>query len=152
MAARELRLIRLFLGLTTNIREETMQYPDNLKYTKEHEWILVDGSVGIIGITEFAQSELGEIVYVEVDTVGESIARDEVFGTVEAVKTTSDLFMPVSGKVIAFNEEIDEKEGDNPAVINEDPYGKGWIIKVELSDLSELDKLMDAAAYKELVG
>ncbi|MCB0693888.1 MAG: glycine cleavage system protein GcvH [Saprospiraceae bacterium] len=129
-----------------------MQYPDNLKYTKEHEWILVDGSVGIIGITEFAQSELGEIVYVEVDTVGESIARDEVFGTVEAVKTTSDLFMPVSGKVIAFNEEIDEKEGDNPAVINEDPYGKGWIIKVELSDLSELDKLMDAAAYKELVG
>ena len=129
-----------------------MQYQDNLKYTKEHEWILVDGSVGIIGITEFAQSELGEIVYVEVDTVGESIARDEVFGTVEAVKTTSDLFMPVSGKVIAFNEEIDEKEGDNPAVINEDPYGKGWIIKVELSDLSELDKLMDAAAYKELVG
>lgn len=129
-----------------------MQYPDHLKYTKEHEWILVDGSVGIIGITEFAQSELGEIVYVEVDTVGESIARDEVFGTVEAVKTTSDLFMPVSGKVIAFNEEIDEKEGDNPAVINEDPYGKGWIIKVELSDLSELDKLMDAAAYKELVG
>lgn len=152
VAARELRLIRLFLGLTTNTREETMQYPDNLKYTKEHEWILVDGSVGIIGITEFAQSELGEIVYVEVDTVGESIARDEVFGTVEAVKTTSDLFMPVSGKVIAFNEEIDEKEGDNPAVINEDPYGKGWIIKVELSDLSELDKLMDAAAYKELVG
>lgn len=129
-----------------------MQYPDNLKYTKEHEWILIEGSVGTIGITEFAQSELGEIVYVEVDTVGETIARDEVFGTVEAVKTTSDLFMPVSGKIIAFNEEIDEKEGDNPAVINEDPYGKGWIIKVELSDKSELDQLMDAKAYQELIG
>lgn len=145
-------MFRLFLGLTTNIREETMQYPDNLKYTKEHEWILIEGSVGTIGITEFAQSELGEIVYVEVDTVGETIARDEVFGTVEAVKTTSDLFMPVSGKIIAFNEEIDEKEGDNPAVINEDPYGKGWIIKVELSDKSELDQLMDAKAYQELIG
>jgi glycine cleavage system H protein len=129
-----------------------MEYPANLKYTKEHEWILIEGNTGIIGITEFAQSELGEIVYVEVDTVGETIARDEVFGTVEAVKTTSDLFMPVSGKIIAFNEEIDEKEGDNPAIINEDPYGKGWVIKVELTDPSELADLMDAAAYSALVG
>ncbi len=129
-----------------------MQYPDNLKYTKEHEWILIEGNTGTIGITEFAQSELGEIVYVEVDTVGETIARDDVFGTVEAVKTTSDLFMPVSGKIIAFNEEIDEKEGDNPAIINEDPYGRGWVIKVELTDPSELDDLMDAAAYTALVG
>lgn len=129
-----------------------MEYPANLKYTKEHEWILIEGNTGTIGITEFAQSELGEIVYVEVDTVGETIARDEVFGTVEAVKTTSDLFMPVSGKIIAFNEEIDEKEGDNPAIINEDPYGKGWVIKVELTDPSELADLMDAAAYSALVG
>ncbi len=129
-----------------------MQYPDNLKYTKEHEWILVEGKTAVVGITEFAQSELGEIVYVEVDTVGETIGIDEVFGTVEAVKTTSDLFMPISGKIIAFNEEIDEKEGDNPAVINEDPYGKGWVIKIELTNPSELDGLMDAAAYKALVG
>ncbi|MCF8236911.1 MAG: glycine cleavage system protein GcvH [Saprospiraceae bacterium] len=129
-----------------------MQYPDNLKYTKEHEWILVEGNKAVIGITEFAQSELGEIVYVEVDTVGETIGIDEVFGTVEAVKTTSDLFMPVSGKIIAFNEEIDEKEGDNPAIINEDPYGKGWVIKIEMTDPSELDALMDAAAYQSLVG
>lgn len=129
-----------------------MQFPDNLRYTREHEWILVEGNIGTIGITEFAQSELGEIVYVEVETIGESLGKDDIFGTVEAVKTTSDLFMPVSGKVIAFNEEIDEKEGDNPGVINEDPYGKGWLIKVELSDLSELDGLMDAAAYGALVG
>jgi len=129
-----------------------MQFPENLRYTREHEWILVEGNVGTIGITEFAQSELGEIVYVEVETVGESLGKDDVFGTVEAVKTTSDLFMPVSGKIIAFNEEIDEKGGDNPAVINEDPYGKGWLIKVELSDLSQLDGLMDAAAYGGLVG
>ncbi len=129
-----------------------MQYPDNLKYTKEHEWILVEGNTAVVGITEFAQSELGEIVYVEVDTVGETIGIDDVFGTVEAVKTTSDLFMPVSGKIVAFNEEIDEKEGDNPAVINEDPYGKGWIIKIEMTDPKELDGLMDAAAYQDLVG
>ncbi len=129
-----------------------MQYPDNLKYTKEHEWILIEGNTGTIGITEFAQSELGEIVYVEVDTVGETLGRDDVFGTVEAVKTTSDLFMPVSGKIIAFNEEIDEKEGDNPGMINEDPYGKGWVIKVELTDPSELNDLMDADAYQAMVG
>lgn len=128
-----------------------MQIPDNLRYTREHEWILVEGNTGTIGITDFAQSELGEIVYVEVDTVGESLNRDDVFGTVEAVKTTSDLFMPVSGKILAFNESLDEKGGDNPGLINESPYDQGWIIKVELSDPSELDALLDADAYRKLV-
>lgn len=128
-----------------------MQIPDNLRYTREHEWILVEGNTGTIGITDFAQSELGEIVYVEVDTVGESLKRDDVFGTVEAVKTTSDLFMPVSGKILAFNDSLDEKGGDNPALINESPYDQGWIIKVELSDPSELNALLDADAYRKLV-
>lgn len=128
-----------------------MQIPDNLRYTREHEWILVEGNTGTIGITDFAQSELGEIVYVEVDTVGESLNRDDVFGTVEAVKTTSDLFMPVSGKILAFNESLDEKGGDNPGLINESPYDQGWIIKVELSDPSELNALLDADAYRKLV-
>lgn len=128
-----------------------MNLPENLRYTREHEWIRVDGNIGTIGITDFAQSELGEIVYVEVDTVGETLGKDEVFGTVEAVKTTSDLFMPVSGKIVAFNTDIDEKGGDNPALINEDPYDKGWIIRVELSDPSELDALLDAEAYKAVI-
>ncbi len=128
-----------------------MNFPDNLRYTKDHEWVRVDGNIGTIGITDFAQSELGEIVYVEVDTVGETLNKEDVFGTVEAVKTTSDLFMPVSGKIIAFNSALDEKEGDNPALINEDPYGNGWIIQVELSDPSEWDELLDVAAYSALV-
>ena len=127
-----------------------MNIPENLKYSKEHEWVSVEGNIATIGITDFAQSELGDLVYVEVETVGETIEIEEIFGTVEAVKTTSDLFMPVSGKVIEFNTEIDENEGDNPSVINEDPYEAGWIIKIELSDASELDALMDAAAYAEL--
>ena len=130
-----------------------MEFPKSLKYTKEHEWIRLEGdNVAYVGITDFAQGELGELVYVEVDTVGITVSKDEIFGTVEAVKTTSDLFMPVSGKVLEFNPEIDENDGDNPAVINSDPYGDGWIIKVELSDPSELDGLMDAAAYEALVG
>jgi len=130
-----------------------MEFPANLKYTKEHEWIRVEnGNIAYIGITDFAQSELGEIVYVEVDTVGESLAQDDVFGTVEAVKTTSDLFMPVSGKVLAFNPALDENEGDDPTLANSSPYGDGWIIKIELTDPAELDELMDAAAYQELVG
>ena len=129
-----------------------MNIPANLRYSKEHEWVKVDGNVATIGITDFAQGELGDLVYVEVETVGESIDKDEIFGTVEAVKTTSDLFMPVSGKVIEFNQEIDENEGDNPSVINEDPYEKGWVIKVEMNDLSELEDLMDAEAYGELIG
>lgn len=129
-----------------------MEFPNELRYTADHEWIRVEGNVGTIGITAFAQSELGDIVYVEVDTVGDVLDKATIFGTVEAVKTTSDLFMPVSGKVIAFNDAIDEKGGDNPSLINEDPYGQGWIIKVELSDPSELDALMDASAYEQFIG
>jgi glycine cleavage system H protein len=129
-----------------------MNFPDNLRYTHEHEWVRLDGNIATIGITDFAQSELGEIVYVEVDTVGESLNKDDVFGTVEAVKTTSDLFMPLSGKIIAFNAAIDEKEGDNPALINEDPYTEGWLVQVELSDPTEWDTLLTADAYKDIVG
>lgn len=128
-----------------------MNIPDNLRYSKEHEWVKVDGNIATIGITDFAQGELGDLVYVEVETVGESIEKDDIFGTVEAVKTTSDLFMPISGKVLEFNSEIDENEGDNPSLINEDPYEAGWVIKVEISDESELDDLMDAEAYGELI-
>ncbi len=130
-----------------------MNHPENLKYTKEHEWVKVEGDdVAVIGITDFAQSELGELVYVEVDTVGDSIDKDEVFGTVEAVKTTSDLFMPVSGEVLEFNSELDEAEGDNPGLINEDPYEGGWIVKIKMSDTSELDELLDHEAYLALIG
>jgi glycine cleavage system H protein len=130
-----------------------MNIPDSLKYTNEHEWVRIeDGDIAVIGITDFAQSELGELVYIEVDTVGESIDKDEVFGTVEAVKTTSDLFMPVSGEVLEFNDELNEDEGDNPGIINEDPYGKGWIVKIKMSDTSELDELLDNKAYSELIG
>ncbi len=128
-----------------------MNTPKELKYTKDHEWVSVDGDVATVGITDFAQKELDELVYVEVETVGETLAQEEVFGTVEAVKTTSDLFMPVSGEILEFNEELDENKGDNPTMVNEDPYGKGWIVKIKLSDLSELDSLMDAAAYTDLV-
>jgi len=129
-----------------------MNFPDNLKYTKEHEWLLLDGNQATIGITEFAQSELGDIVYVEVESVGDQVSKDDIFGTVEAVKTTSDLFMPVSGKVIEFNPELDEKDGNDPTLINSDPYGKGWIIKIELSNTEELDQLLDAASYRSLIG
>ncbi len=129
-----------------------MKLPDNLKYTEEHEWVKIEGNVATVGITDFAQGELGELVYVEVDTVGEKIARGEVFGTVEAVKTTSDLYMPLSGKVIEFNPKLDESEGDDPTLINSDPYGDGWIIKIEVADLQELEGLMDAAAYKKVIG
>lgn len=129
-----------------------MKFPESLKYTNEHEWVRLeeDGTV-VVGITDFAQSELGELVYVEVDTVGEEIEKDEVFGTVEAVKTTSDLFMPISGEVLEFNPELDENEGDNPGLLNEDPYEAGWIIKIKPSDPMELEDLMDAEAYKEMV-
>ena len=128
-----------------------MNFPDNLKYTEEHEWIRVEGNTAYVGITDFAQGELGELVYVEVETVGETVEQDEVFGTVEAVKTTSDLFMPVSGKIVAFNPALDENEGDNPGLINEDPYGEGWIIQIEMTDSSQLESLLDAAAYQELI-
>jgi len=128
-----------------------MNIPKDLKYSKEHEWLRVEGNIAYVGITDFAQGELGELVYVEVDTLGEELSRDDVFGTVEAVKTTSELFMPVSGKVLEFNPEIDESEGDNPAAINEDPYGNGWIVKIELSNMAELDDLLDADAYEALI-
>lgn len=129
-----------------------MSYPADLKYTKEHEWIRA-GSDGIatIGITDFAQGELGEIVYVEVETVGESLEKDEVFGTIEAVKTTSDLFMPVSGEILELNEAISEKGGDDPTLINNDPYGEGWLVKIKISDASELDHLLDAQAYEAML-
>ena len=129
-----------------------MNFPDGLLYTKEHEWIKIDGNQAVIGITAFAQSELGDLVYVEIDTIGDVIERDEVFGTVEAVKTTSDLFMPVTGKVLEFNPAINENEGNDPTLINSDPYGDGWIIKIELTDLSQLEDLLDASAYKALIG
>lgn len=125
-----------------------MNIPENLKYTKDHEWVSVDGNVATIGVTDFAQGELGDIVYVEVETEGESLGKEEVFGSVEAVKTVSDLFMPVSGEITEFNSDLEA----NPEVVNSDPYGKGWMIKVELSDASELDGLLDAAAYASLVG
>ena len=121
-----------------------MNSPDNLKYTKDHEWIKIDGDIATIGITDFAQSELGDIVYVEVETVGETFDKDEVFGTVEAVKTVSDLFLPLTGKIIEFNEELENE----PEMVNEEPYEKGWMIKMEISDHSEVKELMDAQAYK----
>ncbi len=126
-----------------------MGFPDNCKYTEDHEWVRVEnGNVAYVGITDFAQSELGELVYIEVETVGKSVAAHAVFGTVEAVKTTSDLFMPVTGKVLEFNPGLDDSKGGNPALINEDPYGKGWIVKIELANPADLDGLMDAAAYQ----
>lgn len=129
-----------------------MNIPSDLKYTEEHEWLRLEGDdIAYIGITDFAQSELGEIVYVEVDTVGESIDKGDVFGTVEAVKTTADLFMPVSGEILEFNEILDENEGDAPETINEDPYEKGWIVKIKLSDPSELEALMDSEAYQAIL-
>ncbi len=129
-----------------------MQIPQELKYTKNHEWIKVlDDGQAIVGITDFAQSELGEIVYVEVETVGEELNKDEVFGLVEAVKTTSDLYMPVSGKVLELNSAIDENEGGNPGLINEDPYGKGWIIKIAITHPEELEELLSADEYKALI-
>lgn len=124
-----------------------MSFPEELKYTKDHEWIRVEGNTVTIGITDFAQQELGDIVYVEVETVDEEIGQGEVFGTVEAVKTVSDLFMPISGTVASFNEALES----NPEIVNEDPYGKGWMITVTMSDESELDGLMNAAQYQELV-
>lgn len=125
-----------------------MNFPENLKYTKDHEWILVEGNVVTIGITDFAQSELGDIVYVEIETEGDTLDKEAVFGTVEAVKTVSDLFMPVSGKILEFNKGLES----DPESINKDPYGKGWMIKVEMSNASELDSLLNAADYKALTG
>ncbi|MBR6017738.1 MAG: glycine cleavage system protein GcvH [Paludibacteraceae bacterium] len=121
-----------------------MNFPSDIRYTSEHEWIRVEGDEAYVGITDYAQSELGEIVFVDVNTVGEEIAQGEVFGSIEAVKTVSDLNMPVSGEVLAFNEALN----DQPEAVNNDPYGEGWIIKISVKDAAELDNLMDAAAYE----
>ena len=124
-----------------------MNIPDNLKYTKDHEWIKIDSDIATIGITSFAQSELGDIVFIDIDTEGEELEKEEVFGTIEAVKTVSDLFMPVSGEVTEFNQVLE----DNPELINTDPYGDGWIIKVSISDISTLDDLLSSDEYKNLI-
>lgn len=129
-----------------------MEFPAQLKYSKEHEWLRIEGDVAYVGITEFAQSELGDLVYVEINTIGEIVAKDDIFGTVEAVKTTSDLFMPVTGKVIEFNPAIDEKDGNDPTLINSDPYGKGWLVKIEIQNPSEIEGLLDDTAYRSLIG
>ncbi len=121
-----------------------MNFPDNLRYTSEHEWIRVEGDEAFVGITDYAQSELGEIVFIDVPTVGETVAQGEVFGSVEAVKTVSDLNMPVTGEVLELNEELDAA----PELVNNDPYGKGWIIRIAIKDAAELDKLMDAKTYE----
>ena len=124
-----------------------MNLPEELKYTKDHEWVRIEGDIAYIGITEFAQGELGDIVFVDVDTNCEDLDKEEVFGSIEAVKTVSDLFMPVSGKVISFNEQL-EKE---PELINSDPYGNGWIIKISVADTTDFDSLLNSASYKDLV-
>jgi glycine cleavage system H protein len=129
-----------------------MNVPENLFYTEEHEWILIEGDNATIGITDFAQEALDELVYVEVETVGETLGRNDVFGTVEAVKTTSDLFLPLAGEITEFNSELDENEGDNPTIVNEDPYGKGWIIKMKLSDPNDREGLLSAEEYRALIG
>jgi len=125
-----------------------MNIPENLKYTKDHEWISIEGDVATVGITDFAQGELGDIVYVEIETEGETLDNEEIFGSVEAVKTVSDLFMPLSGEIIAFNEELESE----PETVNSDAYGKGWMIKIKMSDNSEAEALLDATAYAELIG
>jgi glycine cleavage system H protein len=128
-----------------------MNLVEGLKYTKDHEWIRIEGDFAYVGITDFAQGELGEIVYVEVDTVGESLESGSIFGTIEAVKTTSDLFMPVSGSIVEFNSNLDENDGDQPDLINSDPYGEGWIIKIQIENPDELSQLLEMEAYKEII-
>ena len=125
-----------------------MNLPENLKYTREHEWILVEGDIATVGITDFAQGELGDIVYVEIETEGETLDQQEVFGTVEAVKTVSDLFMPLSGEVLEINSKLEEE----PDIVNSDAYGDGWMIKLKISNPSEVEDLLDAGAYQELIG
>lgn len=124
-----------------------MNIPAELKYTKDHEWVKIDGDIAIVGITDFAQSELGDIVYVDVDTLDDTVEVNEVFGSVEAVKTVSDLFMPLTGEVVELNEKLE----DDPELVNSDPYGEGWMIKIKLSDASQVENLIDAEAYKALI-
>jgi glycine cleavage system H protein len=125
-----------------------MNVPANLKYTKDHEWIRVEGEIGFVGVTDFAQGELGDIVFVEIETVGETLKKEEVFGTIEAVKTVSDMFMPVGGEILEMNSAIEE----TPEVVNKDPYGKGWMVKIKITNPSELNDLLTPEKYKTLVG
>jgi len=125
-----------------------MSIPANLKYTKDHEWVSIEGDVATVGITHFAQKELGDIVYVEVETLDQTLDKDEVFGTVEAVKTVSDLFLPLTGEIIAFNDSLESA----PETVNSDPYGEGWMIKIKIADASEIDTLLSDEAYKQLIG
>ncbi|MDA3880634.1 MAG: glycine cleavage system protein GcvH [Prolixibacteraceae bacterium] len=124
-----------------------MNIPESLKYTKEHEWIKVEGDIAVVGITDYAQTELGDIVFVEIETEGETLAQDETFGTVEAVKTVSDLFMPIEGEIVEKNEALD----DEPELVNKDPYGKGWMIKIKMKDPAQVDGLLDVQAYKDSI-
>jgi len=125
-----------------------MNIPENLKYTKDHEWLRVEGEEAFIGVTEFAQGELGDIVFIEVETIGETLEKEEAFGTIEAVKTVSDMFMPVAGEVLEFNDELES----TPELVNQDPYGKGWIVKIKISNPDEVNELLDATAYKASIG
>lgn len=125
-----------------------MNIPANLKYTKDHEWVKIEGDIATIGVTDFAQSELGDIVYVEVETLGDTLDKDEIFGSVEAVKTVSDLFLPLSGEIVEFNDSLESE----PEKVNTDPYGEGWMIKLKISDTDEIEGLLDDAAYKALIG
>jgi glycine cleavage system H protein len=125
-----------------------MNIPANLKYTKDHEWVSIDGDIATVGITHFAQKELGDIVYVEVETLDQTLQKDEVFGTVEAVKTVSDLFLPLSGEIIEFNDNLES----SPEKVNTDPYGDGWMIKIKISNVAEIDSLLSSDSYKELIG
>jgi glycine cleavage system H protein len=125
-----------------------MNIPANLKYTKDHEWVSIEGDIATVGITDFAQKELGDIVYVEVETLDQTLEKDEVFGTVEAVKTVSDLFLPLSGEIIEFNEELE----NTPESVNSDPYGAGWMIKIKIASEAEIDTLLSSESYKELIG
>lgn len=125
-----------------------MVFPDDVKYTKDHEWIRLSGGEALVGVTDFAQGELGDVVFVEIETVGKELAKEDAFGTIEAVKTVSDLFMPVSGKILERNPDIES----SPELVNKDPYGKGWMVKVAVKDVSELDALMSAADYRKLIG
>jgi glycine cleavage system H protein len=125
-----------------------MNVPGNLKYTKDHEWLRIEGEMGYVGVTDFAQGELGDIVFIEIETVGETLKNEEVFGTIEAVKTVSDMFMPVSGEIIEMNPAIEE----SPDVVNKDPYGKGWMVKIRITNPSEVDHLLSPEKYRELIG
>lgn len=135
-----------FVTFVSN-KKLSMNIPSNLKYTKDHEWVLIEGDIATVGITDFAQSELGDIVYVEIETVGEIISQEDVFGSIEAVKTVSDLFMPVTGEILEFNELLDV----NPELVNSDPYGDGWMVKVKISNNDEISQLLSAEAYGNLV-